>query len=301
MTKASEQIQPRPVPLDMIWMDDATQSRTCNDIEVIEQYAESIRNGEEFPPVDLFRDEQGGHYIGDGIHRCHAHWRAGREEVLAYVRPGDERAAMIFACGANRQHGLHRSNADKRHAAEVMLELEPSWSNRKIADHCGLGDHLVADVRRELESGNVIPTTKARLGTDGKTRETPTPKKQAENSQLRESRSCEGPADPDFDPVSTEATKPAGPDIDAEAAVYRRAVNDLNRIKRELEDLSVAPKHGVHLASKIVRISKQLDDTKADIRGAEPVEVCEPCAGRGCKKCGQAGFLTRAIVERRAK
>src|SRR5690606_22774478 len=59
--------------------------------------------------------------------------------------------AVLYAVGANAQHGLRRSKADKRRAVETLL-LDSEWcqwSDREIARRCSVGHTLVANVRKE--------------------------------------------------------------------------------------------------------------------------------------------------------
>lgn len=305
-TKKPPQASETPVlvALGDIVMDDATQSRTVNNEELIEHYAELYRDGVDMPPVDLFTEDGQTYYIGDGIHRCHAHEAAEIEEVWAIVHTGGQTDAQVFACGANKTHGLHRSNADKRKAVEIMLWLQAKWSNRMIADHVGVSDELVREVRKGLETKGKIEKTETRLGKDGKEYAKPhVPESGTCDDAEPDDDDFENPFSPptdddDFDPEAIEGQAYVV-DLAIEADVYRRAVNDINRMKRELQELAAEPKHGVHLADKIVRIVRSLDEAKADIRGAEPVEICTACDGDGCKSCGNAGFVTRAVVERR--
>lgn len=266
------------------------------DSEVVEQYAEAWRQGVEFPPVELFTLDGRTHWIGDGIHRIKGADKAGRSSVLAIVHQGDERAARMFACGANRNHGLHRSNADKRRAAEIMLELEPTWSNSKIAQHCGISDMLVSDVRRSLESAEVISPSPVREGKDGKKQLAQRPRRE---SQVQESGTCDTPDAPDdFDPEAIESSE-VWIDIDLKAEVYRRAINDLARIARDMKALAEDEKEGAYLAVKIVRITGDLEGARTAIRMAEPVAVCDACEGEGCRGCQKTGWLSRMVVESR--
>jgi hypothetical protein len=64
--------------------------------------------------------------------------------------------AIIAACGENADHGLRRTNEDKRRAVERLLG-DPEWikwSDRKIADVCRVSHPFVGTVRKEL-TGNV--------------------------------------------------------------------------------------------------------------------------------------------------
>lgn len=53
------------------------------------------------------------------------------------------------AWGVNADHGLRRSNADKRRAVTILLRDEEwsGWSNVQIAKQCAVSEHLVRDIR----------------------------------------------------------------------------------------------------------------------------------------------------------
>jgi hypothetical protein len=66
------------------------------------------------------------------------------------VRAGTQRDALLFGIGANRTHGLPRSNADKRYAVTLLL-ADPEWSqwsDREISRRIQVGHVLVNRMRR---------------------------------------------------------------------------------------------------------------------------------------------------------
>jgi hypothetical protein len=91
-------------------------------------------------------------WLADGFHRYHAHRQAGAMEMVADIRTGTQRDAILFSVGANASHGLRRTNEDKRKAVTILLS-DPewgAWSDREIARQCGVGAPLVADVRKSI-------------------------------------------------------------------------------------------------------------------------------------------------------
>lgn len=255
----------------------------------MEDYADALRDGAEFPPIDLFTEDGERYYIGDGIHRADAHVVAGRASILAIVHQGGFHAAHVFACGANKTHGVNRSNADKRHAVAQMLQLEPKWSNRRIAEHVGVSHTVVNTIR----GGGKDEPAGTRKGKDGKSYDQQTLQNKGKNSQVETvSTPPLGEAD-EFDPDEFEAVSV---DVAELAAPYKRAVNDLNRIVRDMEEIVEDEKTGAYLADKVVRIRKEAESIKAAIRMMEPVAACPDCVG-GCGKCANTGFVTRMMTE----
>ena len=134
-----------------IRIDGGTQSRVEINNEVVSDYAEAIKVGIEFPPVVVFHDGA-DYWLADGFHRFHAHNQAGKASIAADVRKGTVRDAILFSAGANGAHGLRRTNADKRKAVETILSDGEwvKWSDRRIAEVCGVGAPLVGDVRKAI-------------------------------------------------------------------------------------------------------------------------------------------------------
>ena len=141
--------------------DHAIQQReTLIDSAALNDYAAAMTAGSVFPPIVVFHDGA-TYWLSDGYHRLEAADEAGLKEIQAEVRPGTKRDATLFACGANRDHGLRRTRADIRRAIESLLKDEEwsEWGDRRIAEHVGASHPSVASVRRELECQVVNFTT----------------------------------------------------------------------------------------------------------------------------------------------
>lgn len=117
----------------------ATQIRLRKDPGVIKDYTEALQEGAIFPPVDVYCEENSERYIlADGFHRLHAFVDAGRTEIPVNIYRGGMHEALIHALGANHNHGLRLTNADKRHAIQVALKdpVLSKLSSRELADIC---------------------------------------------------------------------------------------------------------------------------------------------------------------------
>jgi hypothetical protein len=136
------------IGLDAIRIDGGTQSREKIDETVVGEYAGLIADGVQFPAVRVYFDGV-SHYLADGFHRYHAHRKAGKGAIEADVEKGTLRDAILYSLGANHEHGLRRTNADKRKAVQAMLDdFEwQEWSNGEIARRCHVSDFLVATLR----------------------------------------------------------------------------------------------------------------------------------------------------------
>jgi len=153
-----------PVLLQEIVVDLAIQARVAMSQTVVREYEQRMKAGDEFPPLTVFTIE-GKHILVDGAHRLEAAKRCGCQQIACIVQPGTRADAIKFALGANRGHGLQRTNADKRKCAEIALREFPGLSDGAIAELCGVSDRFVAKLRLR-PGGNGSDLT--RTGRDGK-------------------------------------------------------------------------------------------------------------------------------------
>ncbi|HEU5376971.1 MAG TPA: DNA N-6-adenine-methyltransferase [Ktedonobacteraceae bacterium] len=139
------------ITLPSIRIDGGTQSRVALNEEYITELAQALSEGENLPPIILFSDGS-EYWLADGFHRYYAVKRQEQETIASEVKQGTRHDAVLFSVGANAQHGLRRTNADKRRAVETLLG-DPEWvqwSDRKIAKACGVDNAFVGKLRKEL-------------------------------------------------------------------------------------------------------------------------------------------------------
>lgn len=143
--------------LKQLHIDGGTQPRVAINEDTVAEYAEALKDGATFPPVVAFHD---GHvyWLADGFHRYLAHRRVGVERIEVDVREGSLRDAILFAVGANAEHGLKRTNEDKHKAVVTLLTHELAktdteghpWSNMEIARRCRVNEKTVRKYRDEV-------------------------------------------------------------------------------------------------------------------------------------------------------
>lgn len=155
--------------LDQITVDDAMQARVAVDDSIVEEYAELMRSGHNFPSVEVvFDGKLKKHYLVDGFHRLAAARRAGIKTIGAVVTDGSMDEARWLSCGANKNHGLRRTNADKRKAIRAALMARPELSDTVLAAHVGVSNGTVGSYRAELAEAGVIRDVQVRTGLDGR-------------------------------------------------------------------------------------------------------------------------------------
>jgi len=139
------------IRLSEIRLDGGTQPRANMDQEVVGEYADYLMDGVKMPGLTVFHD--GTYYwLADGFHRYFAHKKADIKEAECEVRQGSLRDAVLYSVGANDNHGLRRSNEDKRKAVITLLEdIEWSdWADREIARQCRVSVMTVGRIKKSL-------------------------------------------------------------------------------------------------------------------------------------------------------
>jgi hypothetical protein len=139
-----------------IRIDAGVQPRVQMNALTIVDYAEAMDNGADMPAITVFKDPDGVVWLADGFHRVEAAKQCGHTMILADVRTGGRRDAILYSVGSNATHGLPRTNSDKRRAVETVLR-DPEWflwSDREIARRCQVSDRFVNQVRADWVSAN---------------------------------------------------------------------------------------------------------------------------------------------------
>lgn len=178
---------------------DKTQSRAKIDSDTLHDYADLMRDGVELPPLVVFYDGE-FYWLGDGFHRYFAAQNLGLEFVTCEVHKGTLRDALQYSLGANVQHGLRRTNDDKRRAVEIALSDDEwgGWSDRALGALCGVSHVTVAAVRatfqvEKLSTSKNEVAGKKRVGRDGKTYTVPPRKNKAATAEAAPDPEMPGP------------------------------------------------------------------------------------------------------------
>jgi len=123
------------LPIRDIRLDCGTQSRASLNQDTINQYAEDMTEGAVFPPPVVFYDGE-KYILSVGFHRVHAALQAGYSDMECEVKPGTLRDARLFSIKSNADHGLPRTNADKKHAVKMAFQqlMEDGRNIRDVDD-----------------------------------------------------------------------------------------------------------------------------------------------------------------------
>jgi hypothetical protein len=113
------------------------------------------------------------HIVIDGAHRLRAGVVLGLESLVCELSYDDESTWYLEFVRRNSTHGKPLGQEDRTRAACELVRRCPDWSNRRIAQCCGMSPHTVAALRkRELDLGaeGARPDPMRRVGRDGRRR-----------------------------------------------------------------------------------------------------------------------------------
>jgi len=160
----------KTIPLDKIRLDGDTQSRLSLDEDVIHEYAGLMSNGYQFPPLLVVFDGA-AYWLVDGFHRRWAAIKSKLEKFKCVVVEGTREDARWLSYGCNKNHGLPRSNDDKKKAVIAALKHPQGAkkSDRQIAEHVGVSSNMVLKYREQLVSTAQVAQSPERTGRDGRT------------------------------------------------------------------------------------------------------------------------------------
>jgi hypothetical protein len=152
----AEQVTPADQPsgrrlvrlrLDEIVLHPALQVRPIDEA-VAREYAEHLA---ELPPSEAMVIDGRAH-LTDGRHRHRAHELGRAVDMPVFISDGTMDEARLFVAQADSRVGLRRTREAKRAAVALALDTEVGkcWSDRELAQHCGVSHTFVAQVRRAV-------------------------------------------------------------------------------------------------------------------------------------------------------
>ena len=263
------------LPIEQIHLDARFQARSRVELDAVDDYAEAYRDGADMPPADVF-EVSGAYFVVDGFHRVPAALAAGLDFLrVRVVGSGSIDEAIWYATGVNQAHGVRRSPEDKRRAVRMALDCHGGeQSDRAVAEHCGVSNHLVARVRRaqvgDVPPGEAPPT---RTGRDGKQYPAPVAAR---------------PVDVEPLPFEQEYVPPAAPvSMPKTGATLRGAAGTLRMAR--LEAVAVLREAGRAIEAQ--RVTDLVRQAETVCLAGVPYE-CGRCDGSGCDACAGRGWLT---------
>lgn len=247
-----------------------------------------------FPALEVYLD--GDYWLADGFHRLsgieQALKRSGLPDfnirnwrVLCRVHLGTKRDAILHAAGANANHGLRRTNADKRKSVETLLRDEEwqQWSDAEIARRCVVDPKTVANVRQQLVNTMEIHSDLARKTADGRLMNTANIGRRAEPVQFTSPQVLENMIWEWVQKYAKEVTRlPLDVLGFMDAAETDRAKEQRNRMAKWLREQGAEWRSESYLRQSISRVHSQqtIAQQQAQARKVytEPAPKAEPKA-----------------------
>jgi len=228
----------KSIQLSAIRIDGGTQSREALNQATVAEYAEAMTEGATFPPITLFFDGS-NHWLADGFHRYFAAKQVGFTDMPAEVRDGTQLDAQWASYTVNKDHGLRRSNADKRKA--VMGALAHPYgkakSDNQIAKELGVHHSTVGDIRRSLaESASDAPAERTYTTKHGTTAVMKTDKIGKAKPAAKPAAPAPAPAKAAPAPAPLHVVAPTG-DVITEADLHEDPADLLEELQRDNEEL----------------------------------------------------------------
>jgi len=288
---------PTFLALEKIRIDGGTQARVNLDEAYIADLADIIQEiGADNLRSRMVVFADGANiWLADGFHRYFAMKKLGIESAWTTRYDGTQQDAIWYSLSANKDHGLRRTNEDKRKAVETALRCSEfsTKSVRELAKHIGVSHGLVQTIKTEMSK----VSTKY---SEARTAPPPSTDEQAG-----------APTESADTPVSSDETPPAKPlpkdkvgnviTDPGVALVFEQAPAKFKEIRDLLAD---AGRLAADLASGVLGVQLRADqfdtyikNAKTILKAAEPFAVCPyfPQCERGCKCCRGQKWITETM------
>ena len=297
------------------------------DDEHVKDLAEAYEgpDAHQIPDPVVFLITGKGYCLVDGFHRFEALCKLGRKTATFLVKSGTVKDAIFYAVGANADHGMKRTNKDKRRAIEEGHKNDPKMSNRELAKLCRVSHTLVSEVRSEmteLEEDEKPNSGNSATGVSNSPAKPPVfTGSSAESFYEKDDGTpkIEGVYTPRF-LATAEGEKcidlHGNPmpdrlgDIFADPVIRKRYAEAMelgdmfHEFWKHFEKLSKSPDYPFLELVKIRTLADQARETVIEIRDflreAVPAIVCPDChgAGKGCKgRCRLSGYIARGLYD----
>jgi len=300
----------KDLPLDVLRLDGGTQPRVRIDWDVVQEYAERMRAGDRFDPATVFFDGT-DHWVSDGFHRIHAAREAEQATFQSEIWEGPLEEAIWDSLGANKNHGLRRSNEDKARVVRLAVKARPDLSDSQT-EHCGVSDKTVAKYRGEMESTSEIPKSTARTGRDGRKTNTanigkrPQPKTYFDDDPPPPANTVpvdldEGGAQSDAGPEPV--TDQVGQVVEGKVAEAFRRRSEVTDLMRKVSEVKTAVLKALDAGDPLFadilggRFRADCENVRRQLKAALPYAACPYCRAAGCKVCHGRGWVGKLTYD----
>jgi ParB-like chromosome segregation protein Spo0J len=145
------------------------------------------------------------YWLVDGFHRRWAAVKAKVKQFKCRIVQGTREDARWLSYSVNIEHGLRRTNEDKKKAVVAALKHPKgaTMSDGKIAEHVGVSDRMVAKYRQHAQPTPKDSESPTRTGRDGRTTNTANIGSKRKKPPASEAPKDNGKAAPKAEPART--------------------------------------------------------------------------------------------------
>jgi hypothetical protein len=302
--------------------------------ERVQEYAEAMERGEDFPPVRVVEDGK-NRWLVDGFHTLAAYARLGKTMVPAEVVEGDLETAHREAWKANARRGAEYTPGDKRNKLLDLFRWQEWYEKpvRDVASLTGISYPFCSKVRQNApppefvsqDTNSTAPASEEESDQEG-AEESP-PKEQpnrkrgrppggtaAKKSRKRRQQAVpadnghaesdaetveEGSDDASEIPVQDEGGTPLplrAVEAFSRLPEWRAVCRTLDEAAREIGRLGKTPV-GAHAHWQSAQ--SQLRSARKTLWAGRPAPACPYCRGEkdDCQACRGHGFVTASTYE----
>lgn len=283
------------VKLGLVLVSPEWQPRAALDTEHIRDLHEAISAGRSVPALDVVEVDD-GYALVDGYHRHAAMLAAGtRTCEVRVLAKGDRETARWWSYAANRGHGLKRTNADKRRSLRDALShpFAGDMSNADLAEHCGVGLTLIAEVRKEMEAPAPKATAGARAAAAVAEEPNAGVRAIARKAGVSKAAAAKAIAEVSASTETNEADTTAGPTIAERAAGHDAVARLLAKVARDVDVMG----GGLLPSYALQSIGDHIKRARTDALSSAPVDCPAHTMGASCMTCRGAGWVTQSTAE----
>ena len=268
-----------------IRIDGGTQQRVSIDEVAVQQFANAMRKGADFPEIHVAFDGS-DYWIIDGFHRLLATRKNGKNVIKAEVSTGTRREAVWLSLNVNQKHGLRRKYEDVKKMLWKTVFIDSEWTTETdtaLAEWIGCSVSYIVKQRKEYEASLQTPEAKP-----------------------EEDKEPEPPSEPEPEPVVIVIDE-----LGHEVPKHLEAVfNRRPEIKEQIKTVSTIFKtikdaqqrdDLLYVYCKGDQLKADLGNFRRNLRFTLPYAVCPMCGGdvnnQECKTCDQHGFVNEAIYQ----
>jgi len=171
------------VVLSELVLDAELQPRETLRKEKVEEYAQRMKDGACFPPIQCGRLKGEGRklYLLDGFHRVEAIKSLGTLITPGTVEEYETRGEMFeYAFRANNIHGINLTDEEIREGIIRIIKLHPEESMGVLAERCGCSKSTIHKYVKQLFEREQFNRPEKTVGKDGKARPATQPAKEPE-------------------------------------------------------------------------------------------------------------------------